>query len=132
MNLKSTLFVGALLCVTWLPALAEPVDAEGDVLCAMREYFECAPVHGCDRVRAEQINAPEFVAIDFDDGTLTGSFGNTTAFRHETHADGSVALQGIEGFGWTLTLNPTNGHFSAAVPRGDVAFLMFGSCRADD
>jgi hypothetical protein len=137
--LIASMFAGTSLA---LSVSASPFDGSQPLICASNEILECIPGEGCNRVAADSVNAPQFMRIDFEDGSISserpdGSSRVSQIERHES-VDGKLMLQGAEdgledirdGLGWTLSIGQKTGRMTLSGSGEAVGFVIFGACTA--
>ncbi|MGD2076390.1 MAG: hypothetical protein PVI91_09065 [Gammaproteobacteria bacterium] len=125
-----------------LSVSAGSFDGGQPLICASTEIMECIPGEGCNRVAADSVNAPQFMRIDFDAGSISsersdGSRRISQIERHEI-VDGKLMLQGAEdgvedvrdGLGWTLSIAQETGRMTLSGSGDAVGFVIFGACTA--
>jgi len=130
-KLLKNLVVLVLGCVAISPVLASDFDGSKPLICATVEARDCVLTRSCFTGEAWEVGAPAFMRIDFAKKTITGT-ERTTAITALEKSENQLLMQGAElGFGWTLAINQTNGHFSGSMTNMDGTFLLFGSCAVD-
>lgn len=119
---------------------AATFDGSEPLLCASMEVMECLPVDGCRKVSAEEVDAPQFVKIDFKAKKIvaTASQGKnkTSAIERSEEVDGKLMLQGAEdgiegvrdGIGWTMSISEETGKMVVSGSGDEAAFVIFGAC----
>jgi len=131
MKLLKNLVVLVLGFVAISPVLASDFDGSKPLICATVEARDCVLTRRCFTGEAREVGAPEFMRIDFAKKTVTGTT-RTTAIAALEISETQLLMQGAElGFGWTLAINRSNGHFSGSITNLEGAFLLFGSCTLD-
>ena len=141
MNNSITIGLAA-LAMSWSAVSAATYDGSKPLLCASMEIIECLPVDGCQRVATEEIDAPQFMKLDFKAKKMvtTASQGKskTSAIERSEQVDGKLMLQGAEdgvegvrdGLGWTMSISQQTGKMVVSASGDDAAFVIFGACTA--
>jgi hypothetical protein len=135
--------IGVVLLVIWLaPHAAGAGDFDGSqpLLCASMDIIECDAGGECLRVTAENINAPQFLRIDFKKKSIRATQASkderTTMIERMERVDGKLIIQGAEdgiegvrdGLGWTLAIAEESGTMVLTGSGDEVAFVVFGAC----
>ncbi len=116
-----------------LSVMAGTFDGSQPMICAIMETQECGEGIECERGLAESINLPQFIRIDFEKKTITGTLSNgmartTEIKRMETHV-GKLILQGVQReMGWSITVMTKTGKMVLAIAGETVGFTVFGAC----
>jgi hypothetical protein len=113
------------------PAMAADFDGSKPLLCALMTTFECTATDGCVRGTAADINAPNFIRIDFDKKLVTADRDaeRTTEILSRTHVDGRTLLQGVQrGIGWSLAIDAENGTMTLTGAMPEAGFVVTGAC----
>ena len=104
------------LVLATAPVLAADFDGSDPMLCVAMDVIECVDGGVCDTVRAEDINAPEFIRLDVKNmkATVRRSGGDQQAreIRTKEVVSGKLIIQGIgveNALGWTLAVNEDTG-----------------------
>lgn len=122
----ATAFAAAFVLAT--PASAGDFDGSKRLICATVEARDCVPGEECFRGLPQDVGAPSFVHIDFENKSLIGPH-RTTPILYLEKGERQLLLQGTElGYAWVFALDQTNGRFSASLTNHDGAFVLFGSC----
>ena len=123
-----------------LPLASGAADFDGskNLLCTPIDAAECLIGPTCSSVTMEELNLPQFIALDFEAKQLRGRVPagseETTAIQNVRKVDGRTILQGAErGRGWSIVINQNSGRMAAtvaALSEDDtrVGFVMLGSC----
>jgi hypothetical protein len=117
-----------------LQGMAADFDGFKPLACAIIEAFECAPGESCKKARAQDLNLPQFLKVDFQEKMITGTRPNDggkleAAILARANQNGSIILQGAQnGRGWTLTLAKKTGRMSVTAAGDDEGFVLFGAC----
>lgn len=118
---------------------AQEYDGSKPFLCATIDVMECVPVKGCQRVSADDVDAPRFIKVDLGSKTMSARFAggerSSTIERHES-VDDKLMLQGVEdglekerdGIGWTLSVSKGQGDMVLTGSGDNVGFVIFGAC----
>lgn len=110
------------------PAVADEFDGSVPLICATVEARDCVLGSDCYTGNPDDLGAPRFIRIDFKKKVLKGT-EISSPILNMTKQKNQLIMQGSElDFGWTFSLNQSNGKFSASLTNPDGAFLLFGSC----
>ena len=134
MNRLPATLLGLLILLAPNPVAAAPFDGSQPILCAVAETFECQSGVECKRGRAESINLPEFLEIDFKKkrilSTEKSGKKDATTITAVSQADGMLLLHGTDAYhGWSIAIGDT-GKMSLALSAHQVGFVVFGACTA--
>ena len=139
MNISKVLVVFLILVVS-SKINAEVFDGSTPLLCATTEIFECTFEDGCVKVQPEEINAPQFLKIDYEKKTIKTiperNPDHASEIEHHEKIDGKLILQGIEesiegvreGLGWTISIMENTGKMSLTASGNEVGFIILGAC----
>jgi hypothetical protein len=132
-KLMLLLLVCLSLCIITNSTEGAQFDGSRTLICALIEIHECAPGGDCQRVRAEDINIPQFFTIDVKTNKIQGTNPDgtvrSTAIERLEHVSGKLILQGgEEGKGWTLAIDEKTGKMSLAIAGEEAGFVIFGAC----
>jgi hypothetical protein len=123
------------LSIFFLPiaVLAGLFDESQPVICGVIETNECEEGEDCYRGWARNINLPQFIRIDFEKRTISGTLESglvkTTEIKQLDRIDGNRILQGVEdGMGWSLAIVEQTGKMVLSVAGNAVGFAVFGAC----
>ncbi len=123
-----------------VPAMAQDFDGSKPLLCASMDIRECDRGKACETRQAIDVNAPQFLRIDFAENRLDGRRADgtesTTAIERIENVDNKIILQGVEdgaegvrdGLGWSLAIAMDTGRMVLTGAGDDVAFVIFGAC----
>ncbi len=133
MRMLGTLGLGLALSVASFGAAAQTIDGTKPLVCASMESFDCAPGGSCIKGLARDIDAPQFIHLDFAEGvarTVRANGEEREAKISEPRREaGQLILQGVqEGFGWSLSIAKKNGAMALTITGEEVAFVIFGAC----
>lgn len=107
-------------------------DGKSQLICAATDAIECRAGGACIEGRAELVNFPPLLRIDFKKKRVFAmdvGGEEVTSFEHVANKNGALILHGLEGVrGWSLTITHETGRMSVAVSGHDDAFLVFGAC----
>lgn len=118
----------AMACAFASPVLAGDFDGSKRLICATVDARDCVRGEECFQGLAEQVGAPEFVRIDFENKSLEGPLRTTPIVSMEKD-DQQLLLQGKElGYAWVLALDQVTGRFSGTLTNYEGVFVLFGSC----
>ncbi len=134
----------ALLVGIWaVPAMAQDFDGSKPLLCASMDIRECDRGKACETRQAIDVNAPQFLRIDFAENRLDGRRADgtesTTAIERMENVDNKIIMQGVDdgiegvrdGLGWSLAIAMDTGRMVLTGAGDDVAFAIFGACMPD-
>ena len=134
MRNPTILFVIALAALSAaVPATADDVTGETEILCSTLRVKECFVDGGCVEGPPETWNIPRFTRIDLEEMTLTtteasGESRSTPIERVEREGDG-IALQGAEnGKAFSMLLEADSGTASVAIALEGSVLAGFGYC----
>ena len=133
MNKLGTLGLGTALSIVSFGASADNFDLSQALICASIETYDCQPGGNCIKGRAEDINFPQFIRLDFENGiaktTRAGGEERTAKFQTPAVYDGRLVLQGVQdGLGWSMTITQASGNMSLTVSGDELAMVIFGAC----
>jgi hypothetical protein len=138
--IKLMVFVLLCICIVPISVLAGDFDGSKPLLCAVIEVIECSPGGGCQKVKAQEIDIPRFIRINFDKKTISGTLASgkvrATTIEHMEHVDGKLILQGAEdgregvrdGLGWSMAISEETGDVVLTASGEQVGFVVFGAC----
>ena len=121
-------------------ALAGDFDGSKPLLCSVISVVECTPGGECERGSAEDFDISQFLRIDFEKKTITGTSGSgvarTTGIERMEPVDGKLILQGAEdgvedvrdGLGWSMAISEETGKMVLSASGDEVGFVIFGAC----
>jgi hypothetical protein len=136
--IKLFLYIAILLQVANVNA--EVLDGSAPLLCASTELFECTFEDGCVEVQPEDVNAPQFLRVNYKKKIIQAipsrKENPDTKIEHSENIDGKLIMQGIEdgiegvrdGLGWTLTITEDTGKMSLTASGEEVGFVILGAC----
>lgn len=110
---------------------ATEYDGSKPLICALMTTFECTAREGCIRGVAVDINAPNFIHIDFEDRLVVsvGKEERKTEILSRTHVEGRLLLQGVQrGLGWSVAIDETDGTMTLTGVMPDTGFVVTGAC----
>ena len=133
MNKLGALGLGTALSIVSFGASADNFDASQALICASIETYDCQPGGNCIKGLAEDINFPQFIRLDFENGIAktirAGGEERTAKFQTPAVADGRLVLQGVQdGLGWSMTISQASGNMSLTVSGDELAMVIFGAC----
>ena len=146
---KMTLLLGLIVGLGLLVAPAVAGDSAGDfdgsksLICAAVNVVECFPGGKCQNVRAEEVDMPDFLRLNFKDkeirAEMAGRENLKTDIEHTEKIDGKLIIQGAEdgredtkdGLGWSMAIDQVTGKLVFSASGTDVAFVVFGACAVD-
>lgn len=133
MNKPESLGLILLFSFVSFSATAANFDGSHPLLCTSVETYDCEPGGNCIRGLADDINAPEFIFLDFKKkvARTTQASGEvrTTKIGTPTQDNMSLVLHGAqEGVGWSLTVAQETGDMALTIAGNEVAIVIFGAC----
>lgn len=120
-----------------LAANASAIDTSKILLCASLEVHECVDGEACKDVRPEDVDAPTFLWIDFDEKEVRANIeGRATRIDHIEEVEDRLVLQGVEdgredvpdGTGWTISIGTQTGRMVGTAAVDQAAIVIFGAC----
>ncbi|MGD9034627.1 MAG: hypothetical protein PVH02_18305 [Desulfobacteraceae bacterium] len=134
---KVKLLLVTLIIIFCLPSqvLAGDFDGSKPLLCAIIEIYDCGAEGECEKATPEEVDAPRFFKIDFEQkrisGTLETGQKRTTQIIGMERVDGKLILQGVDqGTGWSAVIREANGKVTLSGTGDQVVFAVFGACIA--
>lgn len=116
------------LCVAAAPAVAADFDGSKPLICSAIESHDCGVGSSCLKGLAEDINAPQFIRVDFAGKTLSAR-GRTTKMQRQVRGDGMLVIQGFENSrAFSITINEKSGQLVGAIAGNEEGFVIFGAC----
>ena len=133
MNKLESLGLILLFSIVSVSAAAANFDGSQPLLCTSAETYDCEPGGNCIRGLADDINAPEFIFLDFKKSvartTRASGEERTVKIGTPTQDNGSLILHGVQlGLGWSLAIVQETGHMTLTVAGNEVAIVIFGAC----
>jgi hypothetical protein len=120
--------VAAALCATALPVLAGDFDGAKPLICSAIESNDCAAGVGCLKGLAEDVNAPQFIRLDFTGKTISAR-GRTSNMLNQSRASGLLTIQGVENDrAFSITISENSGKLVGAIAGDEEGFVLFGAC----
>ena len=132
--------MGLFCLVTTSPVLAGVFDGSKPLYCALMDTVQCVPGGECTEIEPEEVNLPDFLAINFKKKRITatkeGGIQRSSKIENRKLIDGKLIVQGAEdgvegvkdGLGWTIAINESTGKMVLTGSGDDVGFVFFGSC----
>ena len=122
-----------ILAVASTVANAEGLDGSQPLICASMEAYDCGPGGDCYKGTAEDIDAPQFMWLDFEQRLARAKRANgeerTAKFESLTLDTGKLIIQGVQGgMGWSMTIAQENGAMVLTAAGDRAAFVIFGAC----
>jgi hypothetical protein len=118
-------------------ANAAALDTSKILLCASLEVHECVDGSPCAEVRPEDVGAPTFIWIDFDEREIRASVeGRASKIDHMEEVEDRLVLQGVEdgredledGSGWAISIDTNTGRMVGTAAVSQAAIVIFGAC----
>lgn len=114
---------------------AAAFDGSKTLLCATQAVNECVVGEHCEFVSPEDVNVPDFLAVDVANMVIESGERQTPIERRES-LDGKLVLQGADdgiedvrdGLGWTMVIDDTTGKMSLTGAGDGFAIVVFGAC----
>ena len=127
------LFAVLVLTIASTGANAEGLDGSQPLICASMEAYDCGPGGDCYKGTAEDIDAPQFMWLDFEQRLARAKRANgeerTAKFESLTLDTGKLILQGVQGgMGWSMTIAQESGAMVLTAAGDQAAFVIFGAC----
>ena len=125
-------FIG--LMITSASLFAADFDGSKPMLCASLEVLECVDERNCETVAADDVDAPQFIAVDLKHKELKldrSGRPQSAQLRNRENLNGRLVLQGVgteTGLGWTFSVDEETGRFVVSSVGDEVAFIIFGAC----
>lgn len=139
-SIKPVILTFLIICMVSPAVMAGDFDGSKPLLCAVIEVIECSPGGGCQKVKAQDIDIPRFLRINFEKKTISGRLASgevrATMIEHMEHVDGKLILQGAEdrrqdvrdGLGWSMGISEETGDVVLTASGDQVGFVVFGAC----
>jgi hypothetical protein len=127
--MKGWLVAGAAL-LSWsaVQSLAADFDGSRALICANLNASDCGPGQACVRTRPDDIGAPVFMRIDFENKSIVGP-KRTTPIASLDKSGNQLLLQGTElGYAWSVALDTGSGRLAATLVDREGVFVLFGAC----
>jgi len=114
-------------------ASAEGLDASKQLTCTLNGSSQCDAEAACIPVTLDQIDLSDTIVVDFANGRLASKVNERTSPIDDVDVlEGVLVVQGHQnGRGWTMVIDRTSGHLSAALTETEGAFVLAGECAAD-
>jgi hypothetical protein len=140
-NLKATALALGLSVGLWpLAAAAQDFDGSKPLICSLAHVMQCEDGNdGCERLRPNDVGAPDFLNLDFQAKTITTSnSAAASAMENVELIDDRLYVQGaedgleneIDGFGWTMAITQDGGQLVLSGAAEGMGFVFFGACMA--
>ncbi len=118
-------------------AIADNLEGVNEILCASMQAQLCFETGECFRAEPWELSIPEFVVVDIRKKTLSTTKASgqnrSSPFTSYQRSDGMILLQGTEALrAFSIVIEETSGHLTAAVARDGVTVTVFGSCTDAD
>jgi len=131
----------AIFCLVMTsPVIAGVFDGSKPLYCALMDTVQCVPGGECTEIEPEEVNLPDFLAINFKKKRITatkeGGIQRSSKIENRKLIDGKLIVQGAEdgvegvkdGLGWTIAINESTGKMVLTGSGDDVGFVFFGAC----
>jgi hypothetical protein len=110
------------------PAVCADFDGSKPLICSAIESHDCELGATCVRGLAEDINAPQFIRLDFAAKTMSAR-GRSTAMKNFARGDGMLVIQGFENKrAFSITISEQSGNLVGAIAVDEAGYLIFGAC----
>ena len=108
-------------------------DGSSPLLCVPIEGMDCEAYGGCIETTAEAVSIPQFIRIDFQKKTASGTLENglvrEAGIERMERENRMLVLQGRqEGRGWSVTIREDTGKMTLTTSGDRFGFIVFGSC----
>ena len=128
--------LGLAFSIFSLGAAAQSFDGSKPLICASVETHDCEPGATCTKGLAEDIDAPQFIHLDFEQGIAHTSRATgevqTAEIQSSIQQDGRLILQGVQlGLAWSMTIAEHDGAMALTVAGNERAFVIFGACEEE-
>lgn len=134
MNKLASLVSAFALTLASLPGVAQAFDGTQPLICSTLETQDCELGGDCIKGLARDIDAPQFIQLDFEKGlahTIRAEGEERTAeiAAASVGESGVLTLQGVQlGRAWSATISQESGEMILVVAGDGVAFVVFGVC----
>ena len=116
------------LCVAAAPVFAADFDGSKPLICSAIEAHDCMVGADCERGLAEDINAPQFIRLDFTAKTMAAR-NRSTPMKNFARSDGMLVIQGFENKrAFSITISEQSGKLVGAIAADQAGYLIFGAC----
>jgi hypothetical protein len=120
--------LAAALCVVAAPAVCADFDGSKALICSAIESHDCTVGNTCEKGLAEDINAPQFIRLDFTAKTMSAR-GRSTPMKNFARSEGMLVLQGFENKrAFSITISEQSGKLVGAIAADEAGYLIFGAC----
>ena len=121
------------LLISFRTAAVAALDGSSPLLCVPIEVLDCEAYNGCIETTVEDVNIPQFIRVDFDKKTASGTLADgtlrTVGIERMERENGMLVIQGgQEGRGWSATIGEETGKMTLIVSRDRYRFFIFGAC----
>ncbi|MDX1814947.1 MAG: hypothetical protein R3239_03220 [Thermodesulfobacteriota bacterium] len=108
-------------------------DGSSPLLCVPIEVMDCEAYEGCIETTVEDVNIPQFIRLDFDKKTASGTLADgtlrTVGIERMERENGMMVVQGgQEGRGWSATIGEDTGKMTLTASGDRFGFIIFGAC----
>ena len=108
-------------------------DGASPLLCVPIEVTDCEAYGGCIVTTVEDVNIPQFIRLDFEKKTASGTLSDgtmrTVGIERMERENGMMVLQGgQEGRGWSVTIGEDTGKMTLTASGDRFGFIIFGAC----
>ena len=133
MRSNLALLIGIAMLLAASAAAAEGIDTSKQLTCKLNGSSQCDAAAACIAVTLDQIDLSDTILVDFANNRLASNAGERTSPIDDVDVLESVlVVQGHQnGRGWTMVIDRTSGHLSAALAETAGAFVLAGVCAAD-
>jgi hypothetical protein len=109
-------------------AVAADFDGSKPLICSAIESQDCTVGTDCLRGLAEDINAPQFIRLDFAKKMMS-AHGRSTAMKNFVRGDGMLVMQGFENKrAFSITVSQQTGKLVGAIATDEAGYVIFGAC----
>lgn len=128
----AVLLLGVAALLLCLPEAGPAADFDGStaLVCDLAEASQCDGVALCSDVTLAEIQLPTVIHVDFAARQLSSpEQERTSPIAAVEKLEGVLVIQGQQnGRGWTMVIDRSTGHLSAALADVEGGFVVAGAC----
>jgi hypothetical protein len=121
-------------------ALAADFDGSKTLMCSLAQITECDAGSECRGVTNENVDAPDFVKLNFKKKQVVAISAGVESEPGEIDnvidLANYIVVQGVQGgaensadaLAWSVTINHESGHMTFAAAGEKAVFVVFGAC----